>query len=308
MKYLVITVVGALILMVAIPLVSAFEATAINVTSYVKLPIVSGKTFAAAPETMDLDGDGDIDCDGINDSGPLGDLADNTPPGVGRDNCYNPTTAFISAPGVVRKGEKVCWNVRLQVSNATSTTMTQVSLMDRFSAELNAQSLTDLPVEVFTVKSTKGATRKRPEQSATTINWWVDYFLGNDVYLRTDLALPPDYDGDGDPAFLSNHEIEDNDGNSRTPASGSSQFVPGESATAEMLVCTRLNPAGHQEYTSPGCYNFNSGIVIKWLFRNDPEGDQWYRASFEGNKLWVAAQDGSMSQGAINSCIAPNPP
>ena len=47
---------------------------------------------------------------------------------------------------------------------------------------------------------------------------------------------------------------------------------PGDSATLEMLVWTKLNPAGKQEYTSPGFYTLNSGATMKWL---DPDLHQF---------------------------------
>jgi hypothetical protein len=44
-------------------------------------------------------------------------------------------------------------------------------------------------------------------------------------------------------------------------------LVPDEEARLDMEVSTDKNPAGHQEYTSPGCYEWNSGATLK--FRND---------------------------------------
>lgn len=41
---------------------------------------------------------------------------------------------------------------------------------------------------------------------------------------------------------------------------------PGDTATLEMQISTDLNPAGKQEYTSPGCYELNSGAVLKFRF------------------------------------------
>ena len=47
----------------------------------------------------------------------------------------------------------------------------------------------------------------------------------------------------------------------------------GDSATLDLLVWTKLNPALHQEYTSPGDdYTLNSGATMKWL---DPDGHQF---------------------------------
>ncbi len=42
---------------------------------------------------------------------------------------------------------------------------------------------------------------------------------------------------------------------------------PGETANLVLRVHTDLNPAGHQQYTSPGEYEYNSGAVVK--FRNE---------------------------------------
>jgi len=45
---------------------------------------------------------------------------------------------------------------------------------------------------------------------------------------------------------------------------------PGETARIIILVSTDLNPAGYQEYTTPGIYEMNSGATLKFI---DPEQD-----------------------------------
>ena len=40
---------------------------------------------------------------------------------------------------------------------------------------------------------------------------------------------------------------------------------PGETAILRFVVSTDENPAGKQEYTSPGCYELNSGAVLKFF-------------------------------------------
>ena len=45
----------------------------------------------------------------------------------------------------------------------------------------------------------------------------------------------------------------------------------GEMATLIFEISTDLNPAYHQEYTSPGCYDLNSGAVLKFTY----EGKQY---------------------------------
>ncbi len=43
----------------------------------------------------------------------------------------------------------------------------------------------------------------------------------------------------------------------------------GETARLVMLIKTRLNPAGHQEFTSPGIYDLNPGVNAKWDWLGD---------------------------------------
>ena len=51
-------------------------------------------------------------------------------------------------------------------------------------------------------------------------------------------------------------------------------LLPGQAVTLTMLVWTKLNPSGRQEYTSPGTYTLNSGPTMKWL----DEGGHQYSA------------------------------
>jgi len=46
---------------------------------------------------------------------------------------------------------------------------------------------------------------------------------------------------------------------------------PGDTATLILEISTDHNPADHQEYTSPGCYELNSGAVLKFTY----EGKQY---------------------------------
>jgi hypothetical protein len=50
--------------------------------------------------------------------------------------------------------------------------------------------------------------------------------------------------------------------------------------TLTLLVWTKLNPAGNQEYTTPGRYEFNSGPTAKWW-------DGWQQQSSEGPSLYI---------------------
>jgi len=57
-------------------------------------------------------------------------------------------------------------------------------------------------------------------------------------------------------------------------------LAPGEPAILVLTVYTDLNPAGHQEYTSPGKYELNSGCVLKGFV----EGK---KVSFETNPIAI---------------------
>jgi hypothetical protein len=48
-------------------------------------------------------------------------------------------------------------------------------------------------------------------------------------------------------------------------------LAPGEVATLEVIICTKPNPAGKQEYTSPGIYYLNSGATVKWRDARDKQ-------------------------------------
>ena len=41
---------------------------------------------------------------------------------------------------------------------------------------------------------------------------------------------------------------------------------PGDTATLIMKISTDKNPARKQEYASPGCYELNSGAVLKFTY------------------------------------------
>jgi len=43
-------------------------------------------------------------------------------------------------------------------------------------------------------------------------------------------------------------------------------LLKGETAILIFKISTDLNPAGKQEYTSPGCYELNSGAVLKFTY------------------------------------------
>lgn len=56
----------------------------------------------------------------------------------------------------------------------------------------------------------------------------------------------------------------------------------GETETIWLVVSTDTNPAGHQEYTSPGCYALNSGATVKAILART--GRQF---SAETPSIWI---------------------
>jgi hypothetical protein len=59
-------------------------------------------------------------------------------------------------------------------------------------------------------------------------------------------------------------------GNSATRVEWEVEDLPfGETARLIMLVSTRPNPGGNQEFTSPGIYDLNPGVNTKWDYMGD---------------------------------------
>ncbi len=107
-----------------------------------------------------------------------------------------------------------------------------VVVTDNFGAEMDGQPLNDVPVDVQVITHSRGGFHKDNFETQVRITWCVtgDLVGGECV--------------DGGP------------------------LLPGESAFLDMLVWTKLNPAGHQEYTCPGTYQMNSGATAKWKDQN----------------------------------------
>ena len=63
---------------------------------------------------------------------------------------------------------------------------------------------------------------------------------------------------------------------------------PGETARLILLVSTDINPAGKQEYTTPGIYELNSGATLKFI---DPEQDMQLSAYTDSIYVTVLPAD-----------------
>lgn len=64
-------------------------------------------------------------------------------------------------------------------------------------------------------------------------------------------------------------------------------LAPGETANLVIHAETDLNPAGHQEYTEPGEYEYNSGVVLKFLVQ-PPGANKPSQRSFETGSVIVS--------------------
>ena len=187
--------VALVVLAGAVPLVSAYEAYTIDVKAYLKEEpfIITKFARLATDEEAALAGN------------------PTNPPGIS----WNDVPVFT----------RITWVVTIAISNPYDYVMTDVIVKDNFSAELNGELISDVPLETLIKRYTKGkAPMKTIEPQQIRIEWEVG------------------------------------------------TLAPGESATLELLVWTKFNPAGKQEYTSTGWYTMNSGPTMKWL---DNFGHQW---------------------------------
>jgi hypothetical protein len=131
----------------------------------------------------------------------------------------------------------VVWIARICIINTDNYCYTDLVITDHWGAELAGQSM-DYPfVNLQPTIHTRGKSHKQSFEGQYRLTWYVTYISG-------DVSDPDDVDNSG-------------------------ELCPGESAHIEMYVWTDLNPAGRQEYTSPGDYTLNSGPTDKWLSVED---------------------------------------
>ena len=262
-------------LVVSVPMVSAFESNTINVTPFVKQAVITGKSFAAAQASLlPLDDPAYPD-----KGGPFGHFD-------------------VNIPEIVPTHTEVCWDVTISVTNDNPEIMWQAVLRDKFSAEMTdpVTTLPDVPVFVREMNQNKGKGKGKRSSGAIEVTWWVDYDEFN-------TGPYPETNGI---AFVTstNGKVEIDDDNFKTPAPGSSGLAVGETAQLFMYVCTGDNPSGKQSYTSPGCYNFNSGLTVKWLVGDPDTQMELHQMSFDGNPLAVLATDSGVEDfpGQLDTC------
>ena len=142
----------------------------------------------------------------------------------------------------------VVWVVTIVFQPPEDGCVTDVTVKDNFGAELgvNDEPLGPGRVDLTIIEHSRGKAKIETFQTQYRIMWYVTW---------NDTVSPPD-----------NMDV----------------ICPGDGpAMLTLLVWTKLNPAGHQEYTSPGLYQFNSGPTAKWI---DNYGNQ---QSIEGESLYI---------------------
>lgn len=232
------TIISVVVLLaVAVPLVSAYEAHMVNVKAYVKDRFNLIKTIKLA----------DVD-DIAYAEEEMGIIFPNTP----NPWLYDPTVPEPPSNNIIPTDNCVVWLVTISFTNSENYSMTQVVVRDRFGAELGGEPLEDVPVDLEVKTHSRGKSKKvkDPFETQYRITWYVTY-TG---------SVP-----------LGENPEDDNWG----------VMQPGDSESIQLYVWTKLNPAGKQEYTSPGLYTLNSGPNAKWL---DEDGHQF---SFGGEALAV---------------------
>lgn len=163
----------------------------------------------------------------------------------------------VTEPGYVPIETCVVWVVTIMVMNPHDYPINNVTVKDNFSAEVGASGDETLPYDLDFKEHSRGKSNKEPFITQYRITWYVTYVSGN---------------------------VEDPE-DPLDPLDNSGEMLPGDSEYLVLLVWTKLNPSGRQEYTTPGTYTLNSGPTAKWL---DPDGHQF---SSEGDSLYVVAYD-----------------
>ena len=141
----------------------------------------------------------------------------------------------------------VVWVVTIVYQPPEDVCVTDVVVTDRFGAELgvNGEPIGEGVFDLTIIEHSRGKAKVDTFDTQYRITWYVTW---NDV-------------------------MQDN----------LDELCPGDGVqTLTLLVWTKLNPAGHQEYTTPGHYQFNSGPTAKWI--DVLTGQQ---QSIEGASLYI---------------------
>lgn len=248
-KFLPLVIAGVL-LVALVPLVSAFEAYAINVTAHVEQPFA--KTIRLATDE---------------------EIADS---GIAFPNIPNPPG--VTDPYYVPDGTCVVWMVTITFTNFLDYKIHDVMVKDNFGAELTGMAEDSVDPAygvvgngIYWITDVSGVvTGYLSEDAGPVLFYYMNEYPPPMPQFR--IFWYATYE-DGDPHLP--QPVKHSDLVEHAQVENSGSINPGESTTLNLLVWTRINPGQgnppHQEYTSPGEHEFNSGPTVTWL---DPEGNQ----------------------------------
>lgn len=224
---------------------SAFESHLVNVQAHIVKPNVIEKRVLKDPFTNAAGGAGitQEEVDAIVNS--INDPTDSQPDVSGCTEASLVPDPFNPDPLVVPIETCVWWVLRITVNNTTGEEMHDVMVVDRFGAELGVGEFLDyVPVEVIPIFHTRG----KPQAG-----------LVDDGFITQFRVLWCVTDGLTAPQPL--EPIKDENCVDPVPPT---PLLPGDSEFIDLLVFTKLNPAGKQEYTTPATYTMNSGASLTW--------------------------------------------
>ena len=162
-----------------------------------------------------------------------------------------PNPPAVQDPYNVPINTCVVWVVTIGIQNPHDYPITEVVVTDHFGAELaTGEPLDTMPVDVWFKSHSRGKGKKEPFVTQYRITWYVTW----------------------------DDALENNSG----------FMEPGDTEFIELLVWTKLNPSGRQEYTTGGAYyTLNSGPTAKWF--DGPPDEGGHQFSFDGEYVNIYA-------------------
>ena len=170
--------------------------------------------------------------------------------GLTPDAGFDCDQADTNPPILVPIETCVFWIIRITITNHFGNAISNVMVTDQYGAQLAGVPLDSLPVHVEVISHSRGNSGRQTFDTQYRILWCVTGNLDE---------VNEECDKKGDDRDL---------------------MQPDEVATMDMLVFTKLNPSGRQQYTTACeetggkdlCYELNSGANVKWI--NTKTGNQ----------------------------------
>jgi len=169
----------------------------------------------------------------------------------------------------IKEKTDVQWTFEIKVTNPFSYTMTNVVVSDNFGAEIEIDEIVlmadpngDAMIDALDLSLVS-------KDYGTKDSWDLHTDFNKDGKVNLwDLTILAQQYG----SYASWELILDETGKSQKVHLKwyIGNLAPGKTAQLILLVSTDINPAGHQEYTTPGVYEMNSGATLKFI---DPEQD-----------------------------------